>query len=108
MEARVLITIKKISRLYNCYARKVACNIKKVQVQMAPEATITAAEYLQKLREDELEASKALPYSFDECTNEKGHIRQKIYACMTCGAGVCYSCAIICHEDHELIDLGKK
>ena len=44
------------------------------------------------------EAREVLPYSFDECTYEKGYLRQAIWSCIDCnGKGVCYGCSIACH-----------
>ncbi|WVR05098.1 hypothetical protein IAU60_002110 [Kwoniella sp. DSM 27419] len=52
------------------------------------------------------EAKEALPYSFDECTYEKGHLRQAVWSCLDCGEkGVCYGCSISCHADHRLVEL---
>ena len=62
------------------------------------------------------EAKEIMPYSFDECTYSKGHLRQSIWSCMgeaiskvlgrfaekyysDCGEkGVCYGCSISCHS----------
>jgi E3 ubiquitin-protein ligase UBR7 len=44
------------------------------------------------------EAREALPYSFDECTYNKGYLRQSVWSCIDCGEkGVCYGCSISCH-----------
>lgn len=58
--------------------------------------------------------------SFDTCTQPLGPLRQSVFACMTCNpppanpdepytaAGVCYSCSISCHGEHELVELFTK
>ncbi|WWC69546.1 uncharacterized protein I206_103488 [Kwoniella pini CBS 10737] len=52
------------------------------------------------------EAREALPYSFDECTYDKGYLRQSVWACLDCGEkGVCYGCSISCHSEHRLVEL---
>lgn len=54
---------------------------------------------------------------FDTCTQPLGSIRQSLFSCLTCNppsvqasdayepAGVCYSCSISCHGEHELVEL---
>ncbi|WVQ98647.1 hypothetical protein IAU59_005778 [Kwoniella sp. CBS 9459] len=52
------------------------------------------------------EAREALPYSFDECTYDKGYLRQSVWSCLDCGEkGVCYGCSISCHAEHRLVEL---
>ncbi|WRT67041.1 uncharacterized protein IL334_004007 [Kwoniella shivajii] len=52
------------------------------------------------------EAREALPYSFDECTFDKGYLRQSVWSCLDCGEkGVCYGCSISCHAEHRLVEL---
>nr|XP_019042807.1 E3 ubiquitin-protein ligase UBR7 [Kwoniella bestiolae CBS 10118]OCF21737.1 E3 ubiquitin-protein ligase UBR7 [Kwoniella bestiolae CBS 10118] len=52
------------------------------------------------------EAREALPYSFDECTYDKGYLRQSVWSCLDCGEkGVCYGCSISCHSEHRLVEL---
>ncbi|KAG0325131.1 putative E3 ubiquitin-protein ligase ubr7 [Dissophora globulifera] len=49
-----------------------------------------------------------------QCTNSLGYLRQKVYACLTCNpnpsqeAGICYSCSISCHGEHNLVELFTK
>lgn len=79
---------------------------------------ITAVDYLQSQKELEQEARSLMPYDPTECTYEKGELRQPVYACLSCSRlqsdsefcpiGVCYSCSIQCHADHELVELFAK
>jgi E3 ubiquitin-protein ligase UBR7 len=70
----------------------------------------TLTEYLDSQQELEKEAALALPYSFSQCTYSRGHIRQAVYLCITCAArrGICSSCSIACHTDHEQLELFPK
>jgi E3 ubiquitin-protein ligase UBR7 len=70
----------------------------------------TLTEYLDSQQELEKEAALALPYSFSQCTYSHGHIRQAVYLCITCASrrGICSSCSIACHTDHEQIELFPK
>jgi E3 ubiquitin-protein ligase UBR7 len=70
----------------------------------------TLTEYLDSQQELEKEAALALPYSFSHCTYSSGHIRQAVYLCITCAArrGICSSCSIACHTDHEQLELFPK
>ncbi|KAJ1305603.1 hypothetical protein OPQ81_000600 [Rhizoctonia solani] len=56
------------------------------------------------------EASLALPGEFTQCTYDLGYIKQAVYLCLTCeqGRGLCASCSIGCHADHEQIELFPK
>ncbi|KAG6334756.1 hypothetical protein ID866_4333 [Astraeus odoratus] len=56
------------------------------------------------------EAALALPHEFSRCTHSLGPIRQAVYLCLTCAAprGVCSSCSIACHTDHEQVELFPK
>ncbi len=56
------------------------------------------------------EAAEALPHQFSSCTYTLGHIRQAVYLCLTCNRarGVCSSCSVACHTDHEQIELFPK
>ncbi|EJT99469.1 hypothetical protein DACRYDRAFT_95882 [Dacryopinax primogenitus] len=58
----------------------------------------------------EEEASQALPWSFSECTYNKGYIRQPVFLCLTCQSphGICAACSIACHGDHEQVELFPK
>ncbi|KAJ2387544.1 hypothetical protein GGI23_006251 [Coemansia sp. RSA 2559] len=91
---------------------------------------VTAFGYLQKQADLEREAAEVLPGKFDECTFDRGYIRQPLYACLTCThppakfsssasaraaakeetlpAGMCYSCSIECHSGHEVVELFTK
>ncbi|KAK5168671.1 uncharacterized protein LTR77_005980 [Saxophila tyrrhenica] len=80
----------------------------------------TAADYINTQLSLEADAREALPYQFDTCTYPLGPLRQSIYACLTCSpppaskyqqhtpAGVCYSCSISCHGEHNLVELFAK
>lgn len=58
--------------------------------------------------------------SFKHCTKPLGSLRQNVYACLTCNprppnpddsftpAGICYSCSVQCHGEHELVEIFKK
>lgn len=58
--------------------------------------------------------------SFKNCTRPLGSLRQNVYACLTCNppptgssddftpAGICYSCSVQCHGEHELVEIFKK
>ncbi|KAH7890444.1 hypothetical protein F5I97DRAFT_1799082 [Phlebopus sp. FC_14] len=62
--------------------------------------------------QDELlqEAALALPHEFSRCTFNLGPIRQAVYLCLTCAVprGICSSCSIACHTDHEQVELFPK
>lgn len=70
----------------------------------------TLTEYLDSQQELEQEAALALPFSFSHCTYPRGPIRQAIYLCITCASrrGICSSCSIACHTDHEQLELFPK
>lgn len=80
----------------------------------------TAAEFITSQLELEAEAREALPYSIDTCTKPLGSLRQILFACLTCNpaplnssdpynpAGVCYSCSVQCHGEHNLVELFNK
>ncbi|ETS84665.1 hypothetical protein PFICI_02690 [Pestalotiopsis fici W106-1] len=82
----------------------------------------TAADFLRDQMQLEADAREALPYSIDNCTKQLGPLRQNVFACLTCHpppaelgadsdyepAGVCYSCSIQCHGEHELVEIFQK
>ncbi|KAI0438585.1 hypothetical protein F4803DRAFT_88215 [Xylaria telfairii] len=80
----------------------------------------TAADFIRDQMQLEADAREALPYSFKNCTRPLGSLRQNIYACLTCNppptdsdgpfsaAGICYSCSVQCHGDHELVEIFQK
>ena len=86
----------------------------------ASEASQTAHDYIASQLSLEADAREALPYQFDTCTKPLGPLRQSVYACLTCTpppaskyqqftpAGVCYSCSISCHGEHNLVELFTK
>ncbi|KAI9802716.1 MAG: hypothetical protein M1825_002738 [Sarcosagium campestre] len=80
----------------------------------------TATEFINDQLQLEADAREALPYAFDTCTQQLGPLRQILFSCLTCNpppaslsdpyspAGLCYSCSISCHGDHELVELFNK
>ncbi|RYP89137.1 hypothetical protein DL769_000185 [Monosporascus sp. CRB-8-3] len=80
----------------------------------------TAADFIRDQMQLEADAREALPYSFDNCTKPLGSLRQNVFACITCNpppanpgdpynpAGVCYSCSVQCHGEHELVEIFQK
>ncbi|KAF9223157.1 hypothetical protein BS17DRAFT_755026 [Gyrodon lividus] len=56
------------------------------------------------------EAALALPHEFSRCTFAMGPIKQAVYLCLTCASprGICSSCSIACHTDHEQVELFPK
>ncbi|KAK4955204.1 hypothetical protein LTR10_007399 [Elasticomyces elasticus] len=82
--------------------------------------TSTASDYIATQLRLEEEAREALPYQFNTCTKPLGPLRQSVFACLTCSpppasvhqqhtpAGVCYSCSISCHGEHNLVELFTK
>ncbi|KAM3413652.1 hypothetical protein BST61_g10345 [Cercospora zeina] len=89
-------------------------------MSQASETSQTAQQYIASQLALEEDAREALPYQFDTCTKPLGPLRQSIYACLTCTpppasphqqftpAGVCYSCSISCHGEHDLVELFTK
>lgn len=77
----------------------------------------TFRRFINEQLELEADAREVLPYKFDTCTKEIGSLRQNVFACLTCNpppaspaqmytpAGICYSCSISCHGDHNLAEL---
>ncbi|KAI1850328.1 hypothetical protein JX265_002226 [Neoarthrinium moseri] len=84
------------------------------------EASQTAADFIRDQMQLEADAREALPYSISECTKPLGSLRQNVFACLTCNpppanpsdpftpAGVCYSCSVQCHGEHELVEIFQK
>ncbi|KAI0206995.1 hypothetical protein F4808DRAFT_447571 [Astrocystis sublimbata] len=82
----------------------------------------TAADFIRDQMQLEADAREAMPYSFKNCTRPLGSLRQNIYACLTCNppptdpdsgsdqglAGICYSCSVQCHGEHELVEIFQK
>ncbi|KAI1119692.1 hypothetical protein F5Y10DRAFT_283847 [Nemania abortiva] len=88
-------------------------------VSQQSEGSQTAADFIRDQMQLEADAREALPYSFKNCTKPLGPLRQNIYACLTCNppprspdfftpAGICYSCSVQCHGEHELVEIFKK
>ncbi|KAI1494153.1 hypothetical protein F5X96DRAFT_618401 [Biscogniauxia mediterranea] len=80
----------------------------------------TAADFIRDQMQLEADAREALPYSIENCTKPLGALRQNVFACLTCtppptdptdsyhAAGVCYSCSVQCHGEHELVEIFQK
>ncbi|KAJ5884798.1 hypothetical protein N7495_009308 [Penicillium taxi] len=80
----------------------------------------TAKEFIDDQTRLEADAREILPYSFDSCTHDLGPLRQSLFSCLTCNpppanaddpysaAAVCYSCSIVCHGEHTLVELFQK
>ncbi|KAI0596136.1 putative zinc finger in N-recognin-domain-containing protein [Biscogniauxia sp. FL1348] len=80
----------------------------------------TAADFIRDQMQLEADAREALPYSIENCTKPLGALRQNVFACLTCTpppadptdpynpAGVCYSCSVQCHGEHELVEIFQK
>lgn len=81
---------------------------------MSEDESVTAVDYINSQLELERQARELMPYSSDECTYEKGELRQPVFACLDCSkasnqpVGVCYSCSIQCHLTHEIVELFTK
>jgi E3 ubiquitin-protein ligase UBR7 len=87
------------------------------------EAGESLQEYLKQQDALDKEARALFPYDFSSCSFEQGYVKQQVFACLTCTpatttndegdakklrGGVCYSCSIACHGDHELVELFNK
>ncbi|KAI0891693.1 putative zinc finger in N-recognin-domain-containing protein [Annulohypoxylon nitens] len=80
----------------------------------------TAADFIRDQLQLEADAREALPYSIENCSKPLGSLRQVVFACLTCNpppanpsdpynpAGVCYSCSVQCHGEHELVEIFQK
>lgn len=89
-------------------------------ISQTSENSQTASDYIASQLRLEADAREALPYQFDTCTKPLGPLRQSVFACLTCTpppatvhqqftpAGVCYSCSISCHGEHNLVELFTK
>lgn len=78
------------------------------------ENLVTALDFIKHQNQMEKEAFIRMPYDFKECTYGESVERQILHSCLTCSKtsqkpiGICYSCSIYCHADHELVDLFEK
>lgn len=76
--------------------------------------SVTMLDVLQVESQLEEDAYAVLGASDDQnCTYNKGYMRQALYACKTCcsskvQAAVCLACSFHCHEGHELVELYTK
>ncbi|EFN87245.1 putative E3 ubiquitin-protein ligase UBR7 isoform X2 [Harpegnathos saltator] len=75
--------------------------------------SVTMLDVLQVENQLEEDAYAVLGASDDQnCTYNKGYMRQALYACKTCSnktrAAVCLACSFHCHEGHELVELYTK
>ncbi|ORZ40196.1 hypothetical protein BCR44DRAFT_62274 [Catenaria anguillulae PL171] len=85
--------------------------------QLGDESILTAEQVLQRETDLERTAGEILPYKTDLCSYSLGYLNQQVYACLTCTppstvndadvepAGMCYSCSIECHGNHEIAEL---
>ena len=77
------------------------------------EVPASLKEYVESQDKLDKEAREMFPYDFSTCSYDQGYVKQQIYACKTCEpidgetqhGGVCYSCSISCHGEHDLIEL---
>lgn len=76
---------------------------------------LTAVEYIQQQQELYELAVETLPEDFSTCSFPEGHVKQRVYSCLTCASteageyvGVCYSCFISCHTTHDVIELFER
>lgn len=88
-------------------------------------------EYIEQQDRLEREARELFPYDFSKCSWSLGPLKQQVFSCKTCEpideaagrnsttadarpesgrqrGGLCYSCSISCHGDHELVELFNK
>ncbi|KAJ1721130.1 hypothetical protein LPJ53_004315 [Coemansia erecta] len=97
------------------------------------EAIVTACSFLRSQADLEREAAEVLPGKLDACTFDQGYVHQPVYACLTCThppkefrdpsvkderdqsdaeptepAGMCRSCSVMCHADHNVIEIFMK
>ncbi|KAI9623128.1 hypothetical protein KEM48_009557 [Puccinia striiformis f. sp. tritici PST-130] len=77
--------------------------------------TVRISEVISKQNELEEQVAEVLPFDISKCSKLAGRIRQSIYSCLTCNppnseqthlrAGICSSCSVSCHSDHQLVEL---
>ncbi|KNF02542.1 hypothetical protein PSTG_04137 [Puccinia striiformis f. sp. tritici PST-78] len=77
--------------------------------------TVRISEVISKQNELEEQVAEVLPFDISRCSKLAGRIRQSIYSCLTCNppnseqthlrAGICSSCSVSCHSDHQLVEL---
>ncbi|XP_011495508.1 PREDICTED: putative E3 ubiquitin-protein ligase UBR7 [Ceratosolen solmsi marchali] len=78
------------------------------------ENSVTMLDVLQEENDLEEDVNAVLGASDDQnCTYNKGYIRQALYACKTCcskgtRAAICFACSLHCHEGHDLVELYTK
>ncbi|GME24351.1 Zinc finger N-recognin protein [Neofusicoccum parvum] len=89
-------------------------------ISQKSETSQTAQEFINSQLQLEADAREVLPYQFDTCSRPLGPLRQKAWSCLTCNpppddpsepytpAGVCYSCHVSCHGEHQLVELFAK
>ncbi|KAA8917186.1 hypothetical protein TRICI_000666 [Trichomonascus ciferrii] len=77
----------------------------------SPES-ITALDYIQNQLDLEQQAREVMPYDPNHCSHHDEPVRQQVFACLTCrkknddqANGICYSCSIQCHSDHDVVEL---
>ncbi|KAJ1513405.1 hypothetical protein HMI55_005617 [Coelomomyces lativittatus] len=74
------------------------------------EEGVTALDVLQEEAWLDETSFQRYTYRCDACTFQLGYVTQWVYVCRTCGLGkgVCYSCHIMCHADHDILELDAK
>ncbi|KAK9791648.1 putative Zinc finger in N-recognin-domain-containing protein [Seiridium cardinale] len=97
-----------------------ATSERRESISQRSEDSQTAADFIRDQMQLEADAREALPYSIENCTKPLGSLRQNVFACLTCNpppsdptadftpAGVCYSCSVQCHGEHELVEIFQK
>ncbi|ORY56334.1 putative metaphase-anaphase transition protein [Pseudomassariella vexata] len=100
-------------------ATKASCE-RRDSLSQRSEDSQTAADFIRDQMQLEADAREALPYSIENCTKQLGPLRQNVFACLTCNpppanstdtynpAGVCYSCSVQCHGEHDLVEIFQK
>jgi E3 ubiquitin-protein ligase UBR7 len=74
----------------------------------SPESITTLPTYLAHQSTLAHLAEETLAHECTLCTHALGHIKQEVYYCSHCDAGVCYSCHIMCHSTHEIVEMGMR
>lgn len=85
--------------------------------QSAQNNTVTLSQVIEAQNGLQVEAAEVIPFDITKCSKPLGHIKQSVYSCLTCNpidphrpgqhtrAGLCSSCSVSCHTDHQLVEL---
>ena len=72
--------------------------------------TITLEEIANTMKEDDQTETKILNSTkASQCTHTLAYISQTVYVCKSCDqkdVGICLACALTCHQNHDIMDLG--